>query len=81
MIKKIHARGICKGIITGATIIACDEIMTFIPKICKESAYTQFMCHVAGSSLGFMLGKEVSEYVLDAIEGAIDAYNAYGGNE
>ena len=68
-------RLILKGVITSSTMIACEDFVSFYSKGAFNIPHK-----VAGLSIGFMLGREVSDCVLDAVEGAIDAYNSYGGN-
>ena len=60
-----------KTLITGGMMVACEGFATYHLPL-NASSTKKFLCSVAGTALGFAIGREVASDVIWAISDAIE---------
>lgn len=70
-------RTIGKCIITGSTMVAMNEVISYHANPYKGATSTRFSCNIAGYSIGFVLGRFISDEVVDFIEDIVSEIGLY----
>lgn len=68
-------KSIGKCIITGSTMIAINEIIGYHANPYKSATGVRLSCNIAGYSIGFVLGRFISDEVVDFVEDIISLYS------
>lgn len=69
---------VIKGVITGSSMIAVNEVVGYHANPYKAATGTRLACNIAGYSIGFFVGTKVGKYVVEQIDDAIKAYKGEG---
>lgn len=67
-----------KGIITASCMVGINEVIGYHANPYKSATSTRLFCNIAGASIGFVLGKIVSDEVIENIENYILKERDYG---
>ena len=67
-----------KGIITASCMVGINEVIGYHANPYKSATSTRLFCNIAGASIGFVLGKIVSDEVIETIENYILKERDYG---
>ena len=67
---------ILEGTIIGSTMIATNEVVGYHANPFKSATGIRLSCNIASASVGYFIGRKVSDFVVETIEDAISAYNA-----
>ena len=67
-----------KGVITASCMIAVNELIGYHTNPYKSATATGLACNVAAASIGFVLGKIVSDEVIETVENYILKERDYG---
>lgn len=67
---------VIKGTIVGSTIVATNEVVGYHANPYKSATATRLACNIASASIGYYIGRKVSDFVVDAISDAISAYGS-----
>lgn len=76
-VKKI-LKAIAKGVVTASCITAINQVIGYHANPYKSSTSTGLLCDIAGASIGFVLGKIVSDEVIETVENYILKERDYG---
>ena len=59
--------------ITGSSMVAVNEVIGYHANPYKSATSTRLACNVAGYSIGFVLGRLVSDEIVDFVENLIES--------
>lgn len=62
-----------KGIITASSMVAINEIIGYHANPYKSATGTRLLCNIAGASIGFALGRIISDEVIDYISDFLES--------
>ena len=62
-----------KGIITASCMVGINEVIGYHANPYKSATSTRLFCNIAGASIGFVLGRIVSDEVVDYISDFIES--------
>lgn len=67
-----------KGVITASCMVGINEVIGYHANPYKSATSTRLACNVAAASIGFVLGRFVSDEVIENIEDYILKERDYG---
>ena len=67
-----------KGIITASCMVGINEVIGYHANPYKSATSTRLFCNIAGASIGFVLGRFVSDEVIETVENYILKERDYG---
>lgn len=67
---------VIKGTIVGSTMVAVNEVIGYHANPYKSATAVRLACNVGSASIGYYIGRKVSDFAVEALENAITAYNS-----